>query len=58
MSRQSNQILAALRRSPPVESFGACRYAGKKCKNWEVILGDGLCVQCWDYKAGNNKERQ
>ena len=58
MPRQSKHALAVMRRTPPVESFGACRFAGQRCKNWEVFLGDGLCVQCWDYKAANNKEVQ
>ena len=42
----------------PVESFGECLNASKRgkqkiigCKNWNVELGDGLCIQCWDIKA-------
>ena len=42
----------------PFESFGACRNAVKKtngrfigCRQYHVILGDGLCVKCWDARA-------
>jgi len=31
----------------PRESAGACRYA-RTCGNYNVILGDGVCVKCWD----------
>jgi hypothetical protein len=42
----------------PIESVGECLNAARRnkqkitgCKNWNVVLGDGLCVQCWDIKA-------
>jgi len=31
----------------PIDSFGVCRQA-KKCKNFDVVLGNGLCVNCYD----------
>ena len=38
-----------------VESFGKCRNVRKRksagCKSLEVVLGDGLCVECWDARA-------
>ena len=42
----------------PVKSFGECRNAVKKtngrmvgCKQYHVVLGDGLCMKCWDARA-------
>jgi hypothetical protein len=39
--------------SLPVEVLGACHNAAKKCDNWHTVLGDGLCVQCWDLQSAN-----
>lgn len=36
----------------PVESQGACRNV-KRCGSWDVELGDGLCVACFDLRTGN-----
>ncbi len=30
-----------------VESFGSCTN-WKRCRNFQVILGNGLCMKCWD----------
>ena len=35
---------------PPIESYGMC--ITKKCHGYGV-LGDGLCVRCWDKKCYN-----
>ena len=34
----------------PVISFGMCLNASKQpgCKGLQVVLGDDLCVECWD----------
>jgi hypothetical protein len=46
------------RESPiPAESYGKCKRA-QKCGNWNTLLGDGFCVDCWDrewsrIKSGN-----
>tara|TARA_Y100000310_G_scaffold164057_1_gene163899 strand:+ start:305 stop:1135 length:831 start_codon:yes stop_codon:yes gene_type:complete len=38
-----------------VESFGKCRNVRKRksagCQSLEAVLGDGLCVECWDARA-------
>lgn len=45
---QHDSLFYRLEKIPmPEESFGACKYV-KRCKNWNVILGNGLCVRCWD----------
>ena len=31
----------------PLESTGICKYY-KKCKNFDVPLGNGICMLCWD----------
>ena len=31
----------------PIESFGDC-LNHRNCRNYDVVLGDGLCVRCWD----------
>ena len=31
----------------PKETFGVCKNY-KICRNFDVILGDGYCVECWD----------
>ena len=41
--------------SLPVELLGACRNAAKKCDNWHTVLGDELCVQCWDLQSASVK---
>ena len=30
-----------------IESRGACLKASR-CGHWDVVLGNGLCVECWD----------
>ena len=54
------------------ESFGACKNStvkvkrnGRqttKCKSYRVILGNGLCQDCWDKeidsRANNNRHRR
>ena len=38
----------------PKETIGACKNAyakrgnSKPCKSYSVVLGDGLCMHCWD----------
>jgi hypothetical protein len=34
--------------SQPQESHGECRNAARKCNGWHTLLGDGLCVRCFD----------
>ena len=34
----------------PVESFGACRNS-RKCRNVAAVLGNGLCVHCYDLRC-------
>ena len=47
-SNRNENIWYQLAKIPlPVESFGACSNA-RNCKNWNVILGNGYCVKCWD----------
>ena len=31
----------------PIASFGHCLNA-RRCRSYDVILGDGICQQCWD----------
>ena len=33
------------------ENFGRCKNY-RLCKQDQVILGNGLCVACWDKKTG------
>ena len=54
-SRSGNYLLNRLKKMPtPKETFGMCAYAVKgkgntrPCGNFSVVLGDGLCVNCWD----------
>jgi len=35
----------------PKVSHGACKNY-KRCKNYNVVLGDRLCELCWDGRAG------
>ena len=35
----------------PVDTVGWCI----RCKNYSNCLGDGLCVDCFDYKTNNPK---
>ena len=45
---KTDSIFYQLSKIPmPEESFGACSNA-RNCKNWQVILGNGYCVKCWD----------
>ena len=30
-----------------VETQGACKWS-RKCKSYNVVLGNGLCEECWD----------
>ena len=30
-----------------VETQGACKWS-RKCKSFDVLLGNGLCMSCWD----------
>ena len=30
-----------------VESTGPCKWS-RKCKNYDGVLGNGLCMDCWD----------
>ena len=58
-SPRGADILKIVKELPPVhESWGACRNTLKrirkngkqtlKCKSFKVILGNGLCQDCWD----------
>ena len=43
----------------PTESFGRCiRWKAKsnRCtsKGYPLVLGDGLCIDCWDRRIGGN----
>ena len=31
----------------PVDTVGECKNS-KKCKNFNVVLGNGYCMECWD----------
>ena len=31
----------------PEESVGTCKFS-KRCKNFNVPLGNGICIVCWD----------
>ena len=31
----------------PTESYGRCKNA-KRCNHWRTVLGDALCVDCYD----------
>jgi hypothetical protein len=56
MSRRTSvDLFSKLRKKrTPKETFGMCEYAVKgkgnsrPCGNFNVVLGDGLCVNCWD----------
>ena len=39
-----------------VESTGPCKWS-RKCKNYDVVLGNGLCMDCWD-NGGRPKGRE
>ena len=45
----------------PQESFGECRN-WKKCRNFDVYLGNGYCAECWDKgmdkRKRNNRDLQ
>jgi hypothetical protein len=41
----------------PAESYGECRDS-RICKNYRlVVLGEGLCVSCWDRSAWDRGTR-
>ena len=53
MRKRENHAYEILALLPfPVESFGPCHHA-KRCGNWEAVLGDNLCVNCWDLRYNN-----
>ena len=40
----------------PIVTYGDCRRSklskgSRSCNNFNVALGDGLCVECWDKGA-------
>ena len=39
-----------------VETQGPCKWS-RKCKNYDVLLGNGLCMDCWD-NGGRPKGKQ
>ena len=50
-------------RTLPIETFGACRYSRKQgrrdgCGNFTVVLGNGLCIECWDRKVSKYQGKQ
>jgi hypothetical protein len=45
---KDTSVWVALAKMPlPEESRGRCRNS-RNCKNMNVILGSGYCVDCWD----------
>ena len=55
--KRSEHVYEILEALPfPVESFGPCRQV-QRCGNWEAVLGDGLCVKCWDSRCSAQKGR-
>ena len=36
------------------ETFGQCKNS-RRCRQFHVVLGNDLCVSCWDKKTGGNK---
>lgn len=47
MSRDIQTWYALSRSDLPFEEYGECQNA-KRCKGYHVVLGDGLCADCWD----------
>jgi len=47
MSRDVQQWYALRRVRIPTESYGRCKNA-KRCNHWRTVLGDDLCVDCYD----------
>ena len=46
--RDSESVWISLASQPiPKESFGVCANY-KSCQNFQAILGNGYCVECWD----------
>ena len=45
---QSTEVDVAL----PKETVGDCKN-WKRCRQYNVILGNGLCIDCWDKKTGS-----
>ena len=61
-------LLKLIKDLPPVhESWGACRNTAKKirrgsrrvpkCTAYKVILGNGLCMNCWDREIDSRANR-
>ena len=38
----------------PSASVGKCRNS-VRCKQYDVTLGNGLCVKCWDIRTGGRR---
>ena len=38
----------------PSETVGDCKN-WKRCRQYNVILGNGLCMDCWDKKTGGRR---
>lgn len=36
----------------PAESHGTCVNV-RRCKSWNVVLGDGLCMACYDVRTSS-----
>ena len=54
-SRRGNDYFSRLKSKPlPKEEIGMCRNAikgkgnSRPCGSFNVVLGDGLCMRCWD----------
>ena len=41
----------------PRESFGMCKNQ-RNCKNYQVVLGNGLCMDCYDKGLENRYLKQ
>tara|TARA_Y100000296_G_C4964420_1_gene152659 strand:- start:98 stop:346 length:249 start_codon:yes stop_codon:yes gene_type:complete len=41
----------------PIASVGACRN-NRNCKNYQVVLGNGLCMNCYDRGLDNRYLKQ
>jgi hypothetical protein len=53
MNKSENNVYEIFALLPfPVESYGPCHHA-QQCGNWEAVLGDNLCVNCWDLRYNN-----
>ena len=54
-SIRTGDYFSQLKSKPlPKETIGACKNAYKRkgsaipCQSYYVVLGDGLCMKCWD----------